>query len=69
MPENTIAQNLVIFTPAGPYTLTTTPTPGGAAVAVPTESSPLPAPPTTTSLQDNPSSLIVNEAVGAQSYG
>ncbi len=68
MPENTIAQNLPIFYSAGPYTLTTTTTPGGAAANVQTESSPLPAPPTTTSLQDNPNALIVNEAVGAQSY-
>ncbi len=68
MPENTIAQNLPIFYSAGPYTLTTTPTIGGAAVNVPTESNPLPAAPTTTSLQSDPSALIVNEAVGAQHY-
>ena len=68
MPQNTIAQNLPIFYSAAGYTLTTTAKPGDATVNVPTESSPLPAPPTTTSLQDNPSALIVNEVVGAQHY-
>ncbi len=70
MPDNTIAQNLVIFSAAGPYTLTTNldPTGPGPTVAVSTESNPLPAPPTTTSLQNTPASLIVNEVVGAQHY-
>ena len=68
MPQNTIAQNLPIFYSAAGYTLTTATTVGGAAVNVPTESSPLPAPPTTTSLVSNPSALIVNEVVGAQHY-
>lgn len=68
MPDNTIAQNLIIFSPAGPYTLTTTPVVGGAAVAVATQSNPAVAPPSTTSLQDNPNAVIVNEVVGAQHY-
>lgn len=68
MPENTIAQNLPIFYSAGPYTLTTATVVGGPAVNVPTESSPLPAAPTTTSLQSDPNALIVNEAVSAQHY-
>lgn len=63
MPDNTIAQNLVIFSPAGPYLLKT---PAG--VTIQTESSPLPAPPTTTSLIDNPGQIIVQEVVGAQHY-
>lgn len=63
MPENTIAQNLPIFYSAGSYALKT---PAGVTVA--TQSSPAVAAPSTTSLQDNPNTVIVSEAVGAQRY-
>lgn len=63
MPENTIAQNLVIFSTAGSYALKT---PGGTTVA--TQSNPAVAAPSTTSLQDNPNNVLVEEVVGPQRY-
>ena len=63
MPDNTIAQNLPIFYSCGPTLLKTS-----AGVTVATQSNPAVAPPSTTSLQDNPNAVIQEVVVGAPHY-
>jgi hypothetical protein len=63
MPENTIAQNLVIFYPCEAPQLKTH---SGTVIA--TQSNPEPAPPSTTSLIDDPTAIVQESVIGAQHY-
>lgn len=64
MPENTIAQNLVIFYPCEATVLKTH---DGTTISA--QSSPEAAPPSTTSLIDNPTAIVAETVIGPQSYG
>lgn len=63
MPDNTIAQNLPIFYSCAATTLKT---PAGVTIA--TQSNPAVAPPSTTSLADNPTQILQETVVGAPHY-